>query len=191
MKRIEQATVGMSIIGVLMKLFLFEEGNTVLGLSLTFLAIIYYPLGFFYFNSVPIAKIFDRKSYKEITILKGIGAFGAGVIFAILCVGVLFKLLQLPGASEMLIIGLTSGAILFVVILFKYRINKNSRYSRKILIRSIIWLPISSLLYLTPGLTLVKIFHRNDPEYIEAYERAAMSPSDEELWRKADEARKR
>lgn len=181
----------MSIIGVLMKLFLFEEGNTVLGLSLTFLAIIYYPLGFFYFNSVPIAKIFDRKSYKEITILKGIGAFGAGVIFAILCVGVLFKLLQLPGASEMLIIGLTSGAILFVVILFKYRINKNSRYSRKILIRSIIWLPISSLLYLTPGLTLVKIFHRNDPEYIEAYERAAMSPSDEELWRKADEARKR
>jgi hypothetical protein len=60
MKRIEQIAAVLTVIGILMKLFLISGGAIVLGISLTLLATIYYPIGFFYFNSVPIEE-FSRK----------------------------------------------------------------------------------------------------------------------------------
>ncbi len=191
MKRIEQIVVATAVIGVIMKLLLLSEGSTVLGISLSVLAILYYPLGFFYFNGIPIHKIFKKKSYEGMTVFSGIGTFGGGLIFCILSIGILFKLLQLPGARVMLIAGLLPGILFLAVSLFLYFKNRESSFLKSMVIRTIVILAVSGILYATPGLTLVKVFHRNNPAYIEAYEELLKNPRDEELQRKAEELREK
>ena len=134
MKRIEQIAAVLSFIGILMKLFLISDGAIVLGISLTVLATIYYPIGLFYFNSIPIGKIFKKESYAELTFMRGLGTFGGGLIFSILAIGSLFKLLQLPGAGAMLAIGLSAGSLLFVAALIKYFMNRVSSFHRNMLV---------------------------------------------------------
>lgn len=191
MKRIEQIAAVLTAIGILMKLFLISGGAIVFGISLTLLATIYYPLGFFYFNSVPIDGIFKKETYKKITITRGIGSFGGGLIFSILCIGILFKLLQLPGAGVMLTTGFKIGILFLVITLIKYLKNRESTFLKIMAIRAIIIIGLSGISFVTPGLTLVKIFFRNNPEYIEAYEQAAMNPNDKNLQLKAEEAREK
>jgi len=121
--------------------------------------------------------------------MRGLGTFGGGLIFSILTIGMLFKLLQLPGAGVMLTIGLTAGTLFFVVTLVKYFINRDSSFHKNMIIRSVIIVGLSGILVVTPGLTLVKVFYRDNPEYIKAYEQAAMNPDDRDLQLKAEEAR--
>jgi len=191
MKRIEQIVAALTAIGILMKLLLISGGAIVLGISLTVLATIYYPIGFFFFNSIPIGKIFKKKSYTGLTFMRGLGTFGGGLIFSILIIGGLFKLLQLPGAGAMLTIGLTAGTLFFIVTLVKYFMNRGSSFLRSMVVRTIIIIGLSGVLMATSGLTLVKIFYRDNPEYIKAYEQAAENPNDQDLQLKAEEAREK
>lgn len=161
------------------------------GISLTVLAAIYYPLGFFYFNSISIGGVFKIQSYKGISLTRGIGTFGAGLTFSILAIGVLFRLLMLPGAGEMIIIGLTTGILLVIVASVKFWRNNKSELLKGILTRSVIWIALAGILILTPKATLVKIFYRNHPEYVEAYEQAVMNPDDEELQYNLEKAREK
>jgi len=173
-----------------MKLFNVTGGDSVLGISLTTLALLYYPIGFFYFNSIPIGKIFKKKAYKGLTVLRGIGSFGGGLIFSILCIGILFKLLQLPGAKFMLSTGSALGLLFLIIILIKYLMNKESAFLKSMAIRATLIVGLAFILFVTPGLTLVKLFYRNNTEYIKAYEQAARNPDDKALQLKAEEARK-
>jgi hypothetical protein len=189
MKRIEQIAAVFTAIGILMKVLLISGGAMVIGVSLTVLAVIYYPYGFLYFNSIPINKAFKKESYKGMTFLRGFGTFGGGLIFSILSVGTLFKLLQLPGAAVMLSIGLTAGTLFLVATFVKYLMNRDRSFLRKMLIRTIIIIGVSGTLVATPGLTLVKIFHRDNPEFIKTYEQSTMNPNDRDLQQKAEETR--
>ncbi|MEP4534727.1 MAG: hypothetical protein ABJ004_16670 [Cyclobacteriaceae bacterium] len=191
MKRIEQIAAVFTFIGILMKLLLIPGGAIVLGISLTVLATIYYPIGFFYFNSIPKGKIFKKESYAGLTFTRGLGTFGGGLIFSILAIGSLFKLLQLPGAAAMLTIGLTAGSLFFIVTLIKYFMNRVSSFHRNMLVRTILIVGLSGILVATPSLTLVKIFFRDNPEYINAYQLANQNPNDQDLRRKAEEAREK
>jgi len=191
MKKIEQITVALAILGVVMKLLLLPGNAAFIGISLPILATIYFPLGFFYFNSIPIGKIFRKSSYNGISVPRGFGTFGAGLIFSILSTGILFKLLQLPGTGNMLTIGLTGGILLFFVILAKYYTNRDSSFYRSMFFRTLIIVGISGILFATPGLTLVKIFYRDNPEYVKAYEQSANNPDDRELWIKAEQTREK
>ena len=191
MKRIEQITVFLSIIGILMKALLIAGGDTVLGVSLTVLAIIYYPIGFFFFNSIPSGKIFKKESYAGLTFTRGLGTFGGGLIFSILTIGCLFKLLQLPGAAAMLTIGLTAGMLFLIVSSIKYLVNRDSSLLRNMLLRTIIIISVSGILAVTPSLSLVKVFYRDHPKYIKAYEKATLNPNDRDLQIEAEEAREK
>ena len=59
------------------------------------------------------------------------------------------------------------------------------------LVRTILIVGLSGILVATPGLTLVKIFFRDNPEYIKAYELAAQNPNNQDLQIKAEEAREK
>lgn len=191
MKRIEQITAALGVIGILMKLLLISGGDAVLGIALSFVALIYYPLGFFYFNSIPISKIFKKESYKNMTFAKGAAALGGGLIFAMLLIGILYKLLQFPGAEFMLTIGLKAGTLFLVVLLISYFMNRESLFLKKMLSRAILFVGISGVLFAIPGLVLVKVFYRDNPEFIKAYEKAAMNPNDRDLQLEMEEARRK
>ena len=119
------------------------------------------------------------------------GAVAGGLIFSILCVGMLFKLLQLPGSRPMLIAGLCAGCLFLLIILIRFLINRGNTFYRDMVVRSLLILSLSGILYSVSGLTLVKIFYRNHPEYIQAYEKAANNPDDMDLQRQAEEIREK
>ncbi len=193
MKRIEPLLAALVVIGLLMKFFLVPGGTEIMVISLIVLACMYYPVGFFYFNSIGISKIFKRESYSGLSVFQGMGAFVGGLIFSILLVGILFKLIQLPGSRPMLITGLVAGGpFLLIIIIVKYFFStRESSFYRNMIIRSIVIVGISGILYVTPGLVLVKIFYRSHPDYIQAYEQASNNPNDEELQRKAEVVREK
>tara|TARA_B100000609_G_C17114940_1_gene381763 strand:+ start:61 stop:252 length:192 start_codon:yes stop_codon:yes gene_type:complete len=55
--------------------------------------------------------------------------------------------------------------------------------------RTVIWALMGVIFISVSGLTLVKVFYRDNPAYIEAYEQLMQDPRNEELQRKAEEAR--
>ena len=191
MKRIEFITAFLIVLGIGMKLLLIPGGSVILGISLTVLACLYYPAGIFYFNNIHLTGIFKKKSYKELSFLRVTGAVAGGLIFSILCVGMLFKLLQLPGSRPMLIAGLCAGCLFLLIILIRFLINRGNTFYRDMVVRSLLILSLSGILYSVSGLTLVKIFYRNHPEYIQAYEKAANNPNDMDLQRQAEEIREK
>lgn len=159
-----------------------------MGISLTILAVIYYPLGFFFFNFVKPKEVFSSASYKKVTFSRGLGTIGGGLIYAILIIGILFKILQLPGSGPMLMVGTISTLIFLVVVLIKF-IRNRSNFLLSMLKRTVIWALMGVIFISVSGLTLVKVFYRDNPAYIEAYEQLMQDPRNEELQRKAEEAR--
>ena len=170
MRRTEQIFVAMVLIGLIMKLVLIPNVTIVVIVALTILAIIYYPFGLFLFNSIRLKKIFKRTSYQGISVLKGIGSFGAGLILSILATGALFKLLYLPGSNVMLGVGLSGSLILLITTAIKY-ISTKSKFYKNLIVRTLGWTLFSVILFFTSGITLVKVFHRNDPQFIEDFQR--------------------
>ncbi len=91
----------------------------------------------------------------------------------------------------MLTVGLIPGSILCLVVLIKFLINTRTTFYRNMLIRSLLVVGLSGIIYTIPGLTMVRIFFRNHPDYIEAYEKAMDNPDDKELYRRAEEIRQK
>ncbi|MBV6643604.1 MAG: hypothetical protein KI791_22990 [Cyclobacteriaceae bacterium] len=191
MKRLEIISASLAILGVTMMLLLIPGGSVLLGISFTILACIYYLFGTFFFNKIPVNRIFKKASYEKIPVLRLVGAFGGGAIFSILSVGMLFKLLQLPGAGIMLGVGLIPGSILCLVVLIKFLIKRETPFYRGMLVRSLLVVGLAGIIYTIPSLTMVKTFFRNHPDYIEAYEKAMNDPDDKELYRIAEEIREK
>lgn len=191
MKRLEIISASLAILGVTMMLLLIPGGSVLLVISLSILAFIYNLFGIFYFNRIPIRRMFKKEYYEGISVLRLVGATGGGIVLSILSVGMLFKLLQLPGSGVLLIVGLIPGSILCLVVLIKFLIKRETPFYRGMLVRSLLVVGLAGIIYTIPSLTLVKTFFRNHPDYIEAYEKAMNDPDDKELYRRAEEIRER
>lgn len=191
MKPLEIVSASLAILGVTMMLLLISGGSVLLSISLTILACIYNPLGIFYFNKIPIRRMFKKEYYEGISVLRLVGATSGGIVLSIISVGMLFKLLQLPGSGIMLTVGLIPGSILCLVVLIKFLIKREITFYREMLVRSLLVVGLSGIIYVIPGLTMVKTFFRNHPDYIEAYEKALNNPDDKELYRRAEEIREK
>ena len=163
MKKIEINLLLFTLLGVLLTAFDISSGTIIIALSITIIASIYYPLGFFFFNTIKFNGIFKKKSYRGISFLKGFGTFSSGLLFSIISIGVMFKLLYLPGASEMLIIGLISTGLLLVALLIKYASNKQNDLVKNLIIRAVFWATIGGALMATPSSFIEKtLLKRHD-----------------------------
>ena len=91
-------------------------------------------------------------------------------------------------ALPMLMVGTISTLIFLVVVLIKF-IRNRSNFLLSMLKRTVIWALMGVIFISVSGLTLVKVFYRDNPAYIEAYEQLMQDPRNEELQRKAEEAR--
>jgi len=174
-------------VALLFKSILVSGGDVLLSLGLSLLAILYYPLGLFVFNSIKARTIFKREAYKGITFLRGFGAVAAGIVFSILISGIQFKFLLLPGAGVMLGVGLAACGVLLVILLIKYILKNTLKFYKQMLVRTIIIGIFGCILFLTPGTELVKFFHRDHPGYVKAFIESAENPKDENLQKKLDE----
>lgn len=108
-----------------------------------------------------------------------------GLGLSIISLGSLFKLLNLSGADEMLMIGLIVTSIVLIISLTLF-LKNNDTNSKFTLWRVSIIGGIGVILMLTSELSIVKFQYRNHPDYIDAYAKYLSDPRNEELQKKKE-----
>jgi hypothetical protein len=187
MNKIEISLLAVIIISILLKVFSVAGADVLLGVSLSIMAMVYYPFGLFIINSIPIRKVFKRESYKGISFLKGFGSAATGITLSIVLVGIMFKFLLYPGASVMLSVGLISSSFILSITLYKFLADIRAKFYRQMMVRMLVFIAFGSILFFTSGTSLVGFFYKDYPEYVKAYEEAAANPDDIELQKRLDE----
>jgi hypothetical protein len=190
MKIIERLALSFSLIGLLMKVMIRTGANEMLMIGLTLLALLYLTFGFALFNNISFRSILQRSSYEHVSLGRILGAVGLGICLWINVTAILFKLLNLTGANEMLIIGIEVLTPVLVVALIIFMTKKNRHidfYFKNVFIKGIAVLTIVVALFLLPRFTLVKLFHRDDAKYIELWIRSANNPDDQRAWQEFEE----
>ncbi|MCL2413984.1 MAG: hypothetical protein FWC94_01865 [Bacteroidales bacterium] len=147
-----------ALIGLFFLLMDFPGGYILLIKSLSGLAFLYFPFGFYF--------LCDKNIKRQNLILSVLsGWWGLSVV----PLGILFKLMHWPGGQNMLFIGVISAPILLIVIFLLKRKAKEelTTYYRNMFIRTSIWVVLAIFFCFTPNTTLWKIQHRNDPELLD------------------------
>lgn len=90
------------------------------------LACLYYVFGFLLFNQIRFRDVLQKNAYKSVTKLNIILAVASGIGLSILCIGALFTLLKLAGATPMLSIGLIVTTITLLGSAFNFAKNKDT-----------------------------------------------------------------
>jgi predicted membrane channel-forming protein YqfA (hemolysin III family) len=126
-------------------------------LSLSLLAAIYFPLGFYFFS--------DKTLKQQVVPFSIIG----GILLSIAVTGVLFKLLFWPGAMISLFVSFATLPFLVALCIWFHTSGKREEfkvYYRNFLIRSVFWFVVASAAFALSAEQLVRVQHRDDPRYI-------------------------
>jgi hypothetical protein len=172
-------------IALIMKFSLIPGGDTFILWTMLTLACLYYPLGFLFLNQVRLRHIFKKDAYRNVTTARIILAVVTGIGLSSIVVGSLFKLLTLPGADNMLFMGLIMTGIALMVSVALSMTRKDAK-NKFIFWRVGIIGVVGISLFLTSELSIVKFQYRNHPEYIEAYRNYLDDPGNEELYKKVE-----
>lgn len=150
-------------------------------ISLLTLGAIYFPLGVLLLNNMSLLSYIKKKEPFQVpTTAQIVLGVITGIALSIVCVGILFKLLTLPGANEMLMFGVLGSIIMSIVaIALKRKVPATA-----ILIRTTIFSVVGIAMFFTSALSIVKLQYRNHPAYVEAYTQYIENPKDDSLWEK-------
>jgi hypothetical protein len=182
MKTLEKILVVCVVIELILKFSLMRGADELIMLTLTVLAGLYYTFSFLLFNQIKLRNAFKRASYQGIPAWKIILAIVTGIALSIVCMGSLFKLLHMPGADQMLIIGLPMMVIIAIVAITG--LKKDKVYYALMLKRTLIASLAGILLLSASELDLVRLQYRNHPDYINAYVDSYNDPKNEVLYAK-------
>lgn len=177
----------LAILGVsalVLSLIGIPGGNILAILSITLLAFLYFYLAFALFNGIRLRNIFKKESYKGVSAIRIGGTILSGFILSLALIGILFRCMMWPGASVMLIVSTSAILVLATISAIKY-LGKKEVFYRNMLIRSIvIGLPVVLLYFNSSAIRNVR--YRDNPELLQAIEKAEQDPENKELWRKVD-----
>lgn len=180
MKFLEKVMAVLIVIALFFKFFFIPGGGIIFTLSLTLLAILYYPFGVFLFTGIGFRKMFRKTSYQGISAWRIVGAIAAGFAFSTLSLGILFKIQLWPGAGVMLLSGLAFSLVVLIVAVAKFTRQQEAFY-REIIARSLVFGLVGLLLYSLGPYGLERFQYRNHPQYLEALDRYLENPEDEAL----------
>ena len=124
-------------IGYLMKLASIAGGEFIIGLSLSFLSMLYFAVSTLLFNSVSIRQLFKGGGFNGVSSLRIAGSAGTGIVFSIAITGIMFRELRLEGAGFMLALGTITSTLVLVVVLIKYLQSRKVPFYQNMLIRTL------------------------------------------------------
>jgi hypothetical protein len=181
MKITEKIFALLSVIGLILMFSLIGGGAELMMISLLTLGAIYFPLGFLLLNDISLLSYLKKKqSFEKWTTTQIVLGVVTGIALSIVCIGILFKLLTLPGANEMLMFGVLGSIIISIVAI----ILKRKVPATAILVRTVIFSIVGITILFTSSLSIVKFQYRNHPAYVEAYTQYIENPKDDSLWEK-------
>jgi hypothetical protein len=190
MKKAELIIATLSIIALGMNFLSIAFGGILTTLTFISLSMIYFYFGFAFFNEINLRAIFAKDSYKDISLLRIIGAIGVGIALSLTIIGLLFTFNSWSGSSFSLGAGLFGLLIVTIIGLIRYAKNKSKYYTR-IFKRVAIIGVLGLIFFLTPKTTWVELKYRNHADYVKAYKEAVANPDNKALWDKVDEERKK
>ena len=193
MKKLEIVLVITIVIGIIGNLFLIEYSNHVFMIGCTVLATLYFYLSFVFFNDISVRKMFKKSSYKGVTAKRIIGTIGIGQTLSIIIIGFQFKFLLLPGAHEMLIIGVESLMVISIIagFIFIKRYKGQSEFYSRIFKRTIPAIIVGALFYWLPTDSLIDIKYRDRPVYSELLKQSIKDPNNEQLRQELEQEREK
>jgi len=153
MKKLEIGIFIAIIIGLVLKLLHLPGTGILLVILLSTLSIFYLGGSWYLFK--------QEKQNLPISII-------TGLVFSIAMVGILFKIQIWPGAKGMLSIANIGIIIMFLTSGLLYSLTKDidmKQYYKTMLMRLLMITVLTGSLYFLPTRELIKISHRDDPEY--------------------------
>lgn len=191
MKQTEKILGGLVIILIAARLLFYVPFlNTLILMVTIVLAGTYFFLSFGLLNTIRLRNIFKKKAYTGIGAMRIVGAICTGVFLSLTCIYILFKFMQWPYGDQGLIISLPILLIPLVIATVKYVMIKNAYY-KNFVIRLLLIGGIGTLFLFTSSEKLLEMKFRDYPEYIEAEKKLMKDPSNNDLYEKAREERKK
>jgi hypothetical protein len=114
MKRIEFVFGGTAALAILLKFLHLPFSAMLLLVSISALAVVYMGFGATLFNAAPVSLTNTGESNSDLGSKRQAGTQSIGFAFALVLIGILFKMQQWPMAKTQLMVGLIALAVLFV-----------------------------------------------------------------------------
>ena len=186
MKKTEIVLIVLGFLGLIMRLLHLPGGSLFVLVPFIILALTYMYFGFALFNGIRFKIILKKDSYNNIKSTRIMGAIGTGLALNSSIFGIIFRFLNYPGASFLLLFGLVCTSIITVISIRK-KTKDTEGYYVNILKRIAIFGTLCFVLVVMPYRTWLKINHPKNPEYIEAVMQSRANPDDPELRKKISE----
>ncbi|WP_412984241.1 hypothetical protein [Pontimicrobium sp. IMCC45349] len=129
------------------------------------LSMLYFGFSFALLNNIRFRNILKKGAFKGISTLRVLGAIFTGFLLSNTVIYCLFKFQRWPYGNEGLLISIYGLAIVIIIALIKYITTKHSFY-KSLLIRLFIIGVTAVSLYQLSYNELLKMKHRDNPEYI-------------------------
>ncbi|MGB6034811.1 MAG: hypothetical protein WBG42_00990 [Cryomorphaceae bacterium] len=159
-------------------------GGVLSVLSITGLAVYYYPIFPLMLTGNSLNKIFSGAKSKSLLLF----AFLTGIGLSILLVGILFKVQLWPMANTLLTLGLFSAVVLMAVNAIRFKKTAKDIF-KALLIRCSVGFFLGSLAFMIPNDTLLEHHFGENPSYIDAYKNWKANPNDPSAIEKLEEER--
>lgn len=142
------------LVGLIFKLLHWPGASVILIISLSTIAMLYFPASFYFFCD----KVIKRQNL-ALSIV-------SGLFLSFIPLGILFKIMYWPGGQFYLLIGTVTPPIILTILYFlKSRTTDDlTTYYKNMYARTIILTVLTITFYLIPTATLLKIQYWNDQE---------------------------
>jgi hypothetical protein len=145
MKTVEKVLIGITLLGLIIKLLHWPGGSILMILGLSILAFFYPIAAYFLFSPVKYFEV-DGMTFTETSAPRVILSLGTGFCLPVAVIGLLFRFMHWPGAKMMLLIGLVTIVPIAIVSLVKHSVTKDNFY-KQIAIRTIVVASLALLLF--------------------------------------------
>ena len=166
--------------------YLHLTGADILLLTSTGVASIYY-YGFTTFDLLNIStrKIFSRSSYQGYSPVLILGCVITGWDYSVLILGILFKILLIPGNTQLLVPGLVFLTLMTITAFFTVRKTIPAVFDR-FMKRTLIISGFALIAHVIPAEKLIDLYWSEYPDYSELRKELYHNPQDTALQRQAE-----
>lgn len=175
--RTEKTLTIIFLVGLIFKLLHWPEAGIILVISLSTIAMLYFPGAFYFFCD----KVIKRQNL-ALSIV-------SGLFLSLIPLGILFKIMYWPGGHLYLLIGTVTAPIILIVVYFlKSKTTDDlATYYKNMFVRTTVLTVLTISFYLIPTATLLKIQYWDDQELARLKTLHYTNPDNEEYKRLHDE----
>ena len=184
MKKAEFILGALVLVGLLLKYFKIPFGGAILVISTTFLAVLYYPLGFILLNGIRSRDLFRSTAFKNTNWKSILVPLVVGFALAVALIGILFKVQIWPSGDFILGVGLILCFLRSTLSIF-FLLKKQSVFAKRVLLRTGLLTGLGLSLFLISDDTLIDhFFAERSKEYRETMKQLQENSGNRDLQNK-------